>query len=162
MTENVVTLVVVCYNHAPFLERCLESVASQSSDRFDLIVTDDASQDGSPDLIQRELARHGLQARLILHQRNVGVCATSNEALALVRTPLVAFLSTDDWMTRNDSSACRRVRRCCTATCSWSTLRASRTVASTATCCPHSGGLGRVTTSFSASFGTISCRLRRP
>lgn len=101
MTENVVTLVVVCYNHAPFLERCLESVASQSSDRFDLIVTDDASQDGSPDLIQRELARHGLQARLILHQRNVGVCATSNEALALVRTPLVAFLSTDDWMTRN-------------------------------------------------------------
>lgn len=99
MTGNVVTLVVSCYNHAPYVPRCLESVAAQSSTRFELIVIDDASDDGSPEVIRRELARHGLLARLILHEDNVGVCATFNEALALVNTPLVAFLSADDFMT---------------------------------------------------------------
>lgn len=94
--EARVTLVAACYNHARFLHSCLSSIAAQTIDAFDLIVTDDASTDGSQDLIQAALHELGIEARTIFNASNRGICATFNAALAEVRTPYVAFLSTDD------------------------------------------------------------------
>ncbi|MHA6513097.1 glycosyltransferase family 2 protein [Tessaracoccus sp. Z1128] len=94
--EPNVTLVAACYNHARFLRDCLRSIAAQTIDAFDLIVTDDASTDGSQDLIRATLAELGLKARTMLSTSNRGICATFNAALAEVQTPYVAFLSTDD------------------------------------------------------------------
>lgn len=99
MAEPRVTLVAACYNHSRFLRDCLVSIASQTIDDLDLIVTDDASEDGSQDLIRATLDELGLEARTIFHTSNRGICATFNAALAQVRTPYVAFLSTDDVLT---------------------------------------------------------------
>ena len=93
-----VTLVVASYNHEPYLVQCLESVAAQTQ-RPKLIVTDDGSQDNSQELIRSTLTRLGLEARTILHDENHGLCATFNEALSMVDTDFVAFISADDWMT---------------------------------------------------------------
>lgn len=98
MPENLVTLVVASYNHADYIDQCLESVAAQTLKNFDLIVTDDASSDQSQEVLRRTLKKYGLESRELFHNVNHGVCATFNEALAQVRTPLVAFLSADDWM----------------------------------------------------------------
>ncbi|HSO69499.1 MAG TPA: glycosyltransferase [Arachnia sp.] len=91
-----VTLVAACYNHEPYIQQCFESIARQSLQSFDLIVTDDASTDGSRGRILSELGRLGLSARTVFNARNRGICATFNAALELVQTPYVAFLSTDD------------------------------------------------------------------
>lgn len=103
-----VTLVVACYNHARYVRECLASVASQTMKDFDLIVTDDASTDDSREAILGGLASLGLEAKLIFHEANRGLCTTFNEALALVETPFVAFLSADDWMAaeRLEAQAC--------------------------------------------------------
>lgn len=98
MAENLVTLVVASYNHADYIPQCLQSVAAQTLHDFDLIVTDDASTDRSQQVIQEQLVALSLDARLIFHDENRGICATFNEALDLVRTPFVAFLAADDWM----------------------------------------------------------------
>lgn len=92
-----VTIVVACYNQAEYLVQCLESVANQCTGP-ELIVTDDASTDGSQELIRSTVDRLGLRAKLVFHSENVGICRTFNEALRLVSTRYVAFLAADDWM----------------------------------------------------------------
>lgn len=93
-----VTLVVACYNHRRYVKDCLNSVRDQTLEAFDLVVTDDASTDGSPNEIRETLAALHLDARTIFNTSNRGICATFNLALAEVRTPYVAFLAMDDLM----------------------------------------------------------------
>jgi glycosyltransferase involved in cell wall biosynthesis len=93
------TVMAVCYNHARFLVECLESIRAQTWQDFQLIVTDDGSTDGSRDLIRQWLKVHRPDAAFIAHIQNRGLCATLNEALALVRGKYLAKLSTDDaWL----------------------------------------------------------------
>lgn len=93
-----VTVVVACYNHAPYVQKALEAALAQT-ERPRVIVTDDASHDGSQDIIRGFVDEHGLEEWvLVLHEENRGLCPTFNEALGLVTTPFVAFISADDWM----------------------------------------------------------------
>jgi len=92
------TIVVASYNHAKYVDDCLASVAAQDYPQISLIVTDDASSDGSVAAIEDSLTRHGLTAVTLFSSKNRGICATFNAALEAVRTPYVAFLAADDWM----------------------------------------------------------------
>lgn len=95
--DSDVTVVLASFNHEKFVEQALGAVAAQTRQPR-LIVTDDGSKDSSVAVIQAALDRLGLTATTIFHARNHGLCATFNEALAYVETPLVAFISADDWM----------------------------------------------------------------
>lgn len=92
------TVVVASYNHVRFLEEALASVFDQVGDEVEVIVVDDASKDDSQNRITQLLQENGWSARTILHVQNRGVCATFNEALALVKTEFVTFLAADDRM----------------------------------------------------------------
>jgi glycosyltransferase involved in cell wall biosynthesis len=97
--SRLLTVLAVCYNHARFLRECLDSIRAQTWQDFQLIVTDDGSVDGSADLIRQWLERHRPDATFIAHPRNRGLCATLNEALAVVCGKYLAKLSTDDvWL----------------------------------------------------------------
>jgi glycosyltransferase involved in cell wall biosynthesis len=96
--SDAVTIILTSYNHEDVLEDAFASVVAQDHPRLSLIVTDDASTDASVAVIEDLLARTGLSARTIFHRANKGLCATLNEALALVDTSYVLHLSGDDWM----------------------------------------------------------------
>jgi len=51
MTAPVATAIVPVYNGARFLERCLASLRAQDTPGVEIIVVDDGSTDGSPDLV---------------------------------------------------------------------------------------------------------------
>jgi glycosyltransferase involved in cell wall biosynthesis len=93
-----VTLVVAGYNHGTFVEQALESAFSQTYDNYRVIVTDDASSDGSQDVIRNILKVRGWNCETVFHSENRGVCATFNQALDRVDTPYVAFMAADDVM----------------------------------------------------------------
>lgn len=93
-----VTVVVACYNHARFVERALTSVFNQDYPGVSVIVTDDASTDHTRDIIDTVLNQNNWNCTRLYHDANRGLCATFNEALSLVTTPYVAFLSGDDWI----------------------------------------------------------------
>ena len=46
-SEPVVSIIVPVYNLEAYVDRCLESVAGQTFGRFEAIVVDDGSCDGS-------------------------------------------------------------------------------------------------------------------
>lgn len=93
-----VTVLLTCYNHERYVETMLESIRAQTLRPAQLIVTDDASTDGSADRIAAWLATHWPEADFVRHETNTGLPRMLNETLPLVRHELLAFASADDWL----------------------------------------------------------------
>jgi glycosyltransferase involved in cell wall biosynthesis len=91
-----VSVFVTCYNQARYVEQALDSLLHQTSPDFEVIITDDASTDGSADIIEAWLARTGYPAQFIRNRINRGICANRNTALARSSGPFVCSLSGDD------------------------------------------------------------------
>jgi glycosyltransferase involved in cell wall biosynthesis len=91
-----VTVFVVCYNHARFVEECLEGVRQQTHPNLQVIVLDDCSKDDSVAVIDAWLAKHRVDWHFIRHAKNKGICATLNEALRLARGKYISMIATDD------------------------------------------------------------------
>lgn len=96
--EPRVTVAVVSFRHAPFLEQCLQSLLDQSIP-CRIIVVDDASPDDSQQVIGSFVEHSGQPERftLLMHGTNTGLPVGLNEALALTRTEYFVYLAGDDW-----------------------------------------------------------------
>ena len=97
MPEPTTTVVVTCYQQADYIVEALDSVAAQTATGWDLVVTDDASDDGSVELVKRWADDHPhLTVDLLLHDVNAGLTRTLNEALPRCRGTYLAYLGGDD------------------------------------------------------------------
>lgn len=95
---SAVTLIVVAYNHGRFLPALLESIDAQVRAPDHVILCDDHSTDGSRALLKEWAARTPISVDLRFNEMNRGLTPTLNAALALVTTPLYAYISGDDAM----------------------------------------------------------------
>lgn len=70
----------ITYNHAPFIKDCLEGILKQETNfDFELIIGDDASTDGTSDILRDYAAKYPEIIKPIIHEKNVGVYANSFE-----------------------------------------------------------------------------------
>ena len=90
-----VTVVIPSYNHRRYVVQAIESVLDQSWSHLDLIVIDDGSQDGSPDVIQQLHDERG--GFRFLARENRGLLRTLNEGLQLARGEYFCELASDDY-----------------------------------------------------------------
>ncbi|KUN80788.1 mycofactocin biosynthesis glycosyltransferase MftF [Streptomyces griseoruber] len=81
-----VTVVVPAFGRPAELHRCLASLRG-----LPVVVVDDGSPDPGP--VRAAASAHG--ARVLRHEVNRGPAAARNTGLAVVRTPLVAFVDSD-------------------------------------------------------------------
>jgi alpha-1,3-rhamnosyltransferase len=89
---------VPSYNHAPFIEKCLNSIINQTLPPKKLLVIDDGSKDDSPKIIERILKDCPFDAELIVRE-NRGLCATLNQGFSLSSGEFFAYIGSDDfWM----------------------------------------------------------------
>ncbi|ARP96983.1 glycosyltransferase family 2 protein [Bordetella genomosp. 13] len=97
-SDPVVSVVMPAHNARPYIGAAIDSVQAQTFGEWELIVIDDASTDGTADLVHTYAARDA-RIRLARNATNVGVAATRNKALEMARGRYVAFLDSDDlWM----------------------------------------------------------------
>jgi alpha-1,3-rhamnosyltransferase len=93
-----VAVVVPSYNHAPYVAAALRSVFAQTLAPARLLVIDDGSRDGSPQIIDDALKDCPFPCELIA-RGNRGLCATLNEGLAKTEGAYFAYLGSDDlWL----------------------------------------------------------------
>ena len=97
--EPLVTVVVTAYNQADLVERCLDSIAVQKTDfGVRIVVADDASTDGTADVVRAWAAKHPeSDLELIARPNNLGLDGNPAEALRHVRTPFFHILESDDY-----------------------------------------------------------------
>jgi glycosyltransferase involved in cell wall biosynthesis len=92
---TLISVVMPCYNAAPFVEEAIESVLQQSYPHVELIIVDDGSSDESVQTIASVAARNPDRIT-VLHQTNSGPYAARNHGLSHARGNFVAFLDADD------------------------------------------------------------------
>ena len=91
------SVVVPAYNASRTIGATIGSVLRQSHEDLELIVVDDGSSDGTPDLV-REFGANDERLRLV-EQPNKGTAGARNTGIGEARADLVAFLDNDDmWM----------------------------------------------------------------
>lgn len=90
----VATVVIVSWNRADLLRRCLPAVLAQEldpGDEFQVVVVDNGSQDGTA----RMLAREFPGVRVVRNGENLGFAGGNNVALQRVASPFAVLLNND-------------------------------------------------------------------
>lgn len=97
-----ITTIITCYNKAPWIEQCISSALSQSIADSEVLVVDDASTDGSVEIIKRLEAENGGRLRAVFHRGNKGISVTWREAVDAAHGSYIARLDGDDWWIPDD------------------------------------------------------------
>ncbi|MDR7496584.1 MAG: glycosyltransferase family 2 protein, partial [Armatimonadota bacterium] len=93
MTVPTVSVIIPTYNRAHMVPRAIHSVLAQTFADFELLVVDDASTDGTEEIV-RGIADPRL--RYIWRPANGGVSAAQNTGLAAARGEFISILHSDD------------------------------------------------------------------
>jgi glycosyltransferase involved in cell wall biosynthesis len=97
----VVSVVAIFLNAKRFIEEAIESVFAQTDNRWELLLVDDGSTDGSAAIARRYAERHPEQVCYLEHPGHVnrGMSASRNLGVSNARGKYLAFLDADDvWL----------------------------------------------------------------
>ncbi|MDP1526756.1 MAG: glycosyltransferase [Rhodocyclaceae bacterium] len=95
-TRLTLSLVIPVYNVAPYLPRCLESLAVLDPPADEIIVVDDGSTDDCPHILADFKPR--LPQMRIIRQENGGLSAARNTGLDAATGTYLAFVDSDDFL----------------------------------------------------------------
>ena len=95
-TKPLVTLIMSMYNGESYLEKCLESIVSQSYSNIEVLLFDDGSIDRSG-IIAEDFARKDSRIKVI-HNRNLGCSAERNRGISLAQGEYIGIVDQDDYL----------------------------------------------------------------
>lgn len=91
--HDLISVIVPVYNVEKELPRCIESLLTQTYSNFELLLINDGSSDGSPEIMER-YAEKDLRIRT-LHKKNGGVSSARNRGLEQAKGEYVCFVDAD-------------------------------------------------------------------
>lgn len=94
--DPLLSIITPVYNVESYLDRCLQSILSQSFCNFELILIDDGSTDKSASICNEWAAKD--HRVLVIHQENRGVSAARNAGLEVVKGKYLTFVDPDDFI----------------------------------------------------------------
>ena len=98
--DPIVTIVVATYNHARFIGAAIDGALAQATSfPVEILISEDASTDGTRAIVEAAAAAHPERIRTILSPRNVRSNAVISRALRQARGRYVALLDGDDHWT---------------------------------------------------------------
>ena len=117
---ELVSIIVPVFNCIDYLDKCIDSIRSQTYSNLEIILIDDGSTDGSGEKCDfyKELDKR----IIVYHQTNSGVCAARNNGKLHATGKYIAFFDADDWIedclievmikhvTENDVDACWSIK----------------------------------------------------
>lgn len=89
-----ISVLMSVYNDAATLPGAIDSILSQSEERFEFLIVNDGSSDGSTEILRDFAAR---DSRILLfEQENKGLIASINGLIDHARAPIIARMDGDD------------------------------------------------------------------
>lgn len=93
--QPLISIITPVYNAEKYIRQCIESVVSQSYQRWELILIDDCSKDSSVCIISEYLSDSRI--KLFKNEKNLGPALTRNIGLDNTKGDYIAFLDSDDF-----------------------------------------------------------------
>jgi glycosyltransferase involved in cell wall biosynthesis len=94
MEQPAVSVVIKAYEHAQYVAQSIGSVLEQSFQDFEIVITDDASTDATPEIVR---SFKDPRIRFVRFERNRGISQTMNVTVARARGEFIAILNSDDF-----------------------------------------------------------------
>ena len=91
-----VSVIIPIYNVQEYLDRCVQSVFSQSLTDLEIILVDDGSPDNCPKMCDAYKNRDDRVK--VIHKVNGGLSSARNAGLNIATGEYVFFLDSDDWL----------------------------------------------------------------
>lgn len=116
---ELVSVIIPVYNSEKYLKKCVESIIGQTYSLLDIILIDDGSEDRSLQICE-ELEKRDKRIR-VYHHDNMGVSATRNRGIELVKGSHIMFVDSDDVVEKDmienmiKEQKCRYLPLCCLA-----------------------------------------------
>ena len=94
----VVSVCIITFNHEKFIRQAIEStLAQQTTFDYEIVVSDDASSDATPQILAELEREHAPRLRVHRRENNLGVGANLATTLLDCRGKYVALLEGDDY-----------------------------------------------------------------
>lgn len=93
--DDLVSVIVPVYNGESFIEQAILSVRNQTYLKWEMIIIDDCSVDGSRERVLKHVHEDG-RIRYYNNEKNLGAARSRNRAMELARGRYIAFLDSDD------------------------------------------------------------------
>lgn len=101
---NLVSFIMISYNHASYLKDCMESVLNQTYENMEILYLDDASSDNSFEEAERYKERLQTKYKRVdffQNRENQGIVKNLNSLIPLCQGEYVKILAADDFMLKN-------------------------------------------------------------
>ena len=99
MQEPLLSVCVITYNHSQYIRQCLDSLLMQRlSARWQIIVADDHSTDGTREILQEYKEKHPDLIHLILQKKNVGAEQNWLDLISYPKSKYVLYTEGDDYL----------------------------------------------------------------
>lgn len=96
MMKDLISIIVPVYNVEKYLERCMNSILTQTYTRLEIILVDDGSTDGSAQ--QCDLYAEKDSRVKVVHKENGGLSDARNAGLAVATGTYIGYVDSDDWI----------------------------------------------------------------
>ena len=98
-----VSIIVLTYNHEKYVRQSLDSILMQRTNfSYEALVGDDASRDGTPEILREYAEKYPQIIRLFLRGKNLGASRNAYELTIRARGEYLATLDGDDFWTDPD------------------------------------------------------------
>lgn len=94
-----ISIIIPVYNCEKYIERCLNSIESQSYPDYEVVIVNDGSTDNTKEIIEKH--RKSDKKIISLYQDNKGVSAARNTGLKNAHGNLIVFIDSDDYIEPN-------------------------------------------------------------
>ena len=94
--KPIVSIIVPIYNVEQYLDRCMDTLIHQTLNNIEIIMVDDGSPDGCPDICDRYSK---LDKRIkVIHKHNEGLGLARNSGIEMAEGEYIAFVDSDDFI----------------------------------------------------------------
>lgn len=94
--KSLISIIIPVYNSEKYLERCIESLVSQTYKNIEIILVDDGSGDNSPTICDKYQKK---DSRIkVIHKRNAGPSLARKDGIKIARGEYFYFIDSDDYI----------------------------------------------------------------
>ncbi|MGF1697504.1 glycosyltransferase [Vibrio lamellibrachiae] len=92
------SIIVTCYNIAPYIEKCLDSICNQTLRDIEIIVIDDASTDDTQRIVESyQKCDPRIKTKFFTENTIGGVSSAANAGIDMATGDYIGFADGDDW-----------------------------------------------------------------